>query len=128
MKLTAACPLLLALICPLIASCESAASRGRPAPAQLVAPGAQCRTQLGDAARELSGKPLTLAEDAFTNSNAVVLTTVGQSASGRMPPPTAILRLQLTSQGCQLQLDRQLDGSDHVVALPGCDCRALTGK
>lgn len=124
MNLTTVFPLLLALTCPLIASCESGAPRGQPSPAMLVTPGAQCRAQRDDAVRELTGKPLALADDAFTQSDSVVLTTVGQAASGRMPPPTAILRLRLSSQGCQLQLD----GQDRIVTLPDCNCRALARK
>jgi hypothetical protein len=116
------------LICllgsPLIASCESAASRMRAAPAVLSENTAQCRAQLNDAVRELRGKVVTLVADAFAQNDSVVLSTLGQSASGRMMPPTDILRLQLTSQGCQLQLD----GRDRVVALPHCSCRAVAGK
>jgi hypothetical protein len=116
------------LICllgsPLIASCESAASRMRPAPAVLSENTARCRAQLNDAVRELRGKVVTLAVDAFAQNDSVVLSTLGQSASGRMMPPTDILRLQLTSQGCQLQLE----GRDRVVALPHCSCRAVASK
>lgn len=109
---------------PLIASCESAGQRMPSTPAVLIENTAQCRTQLTDAVRELRGKLVTLTADAFTENDSVVLSTVGQSASGRMMPPTAILRLQLSSQGCQLQLD----GRDRVAALPRCTCRAVAGK
>jgi len=109
---------------PLIASCESAASRMPAAAAVLIESTAQCRAQLNDAVRELLGKVVTLAADSFTQTDSVVLSTVGQSASGRMMRPTEILRLQLTSQGCQLQLD----GRDPVVALPHCTCRAVASK
>lgn len=116
------------LICllgsPLMASCESAAPRAPSTPAVLIESTAQCRAQLNDAVRELRGKAVTLAADAFTQNDAVVLSTVGQSASGRMLPPTEILRLQLAPPGCQLQLD----GRDRVVALPHCTCRAVAGK
>ena len=67
-----------------------------------------------------SGKTLSLADDAFTKTDAVVLATVGQSAGGRMLPPTMILQLRLAAQGCQLQLD----GHDRAIVLPGCACRA----
>jgi hypothetical protein len=117
-----------ALVCllgsPLIASCESAASRAPPPPAVLIEATAQCRAQLNDAVRELRGKTVTLTADSFAQSDSVVLSTVGQSASGRMAPPTEILRLQLASSGCQLRLD----GRDRVVALPHCACRAVAGK
>ena len=109
---------------PLIAGCESAASRMPSTPAVLIESTAQCRAQLNDAVRELRGKVVTLAADSFTQNDSVVLSTVGQSASGRMMPPTEILRLQLASQGCQLQLD----GRDRVVPLPHCTCRAVAGK
>jgi hypothetical protein len=109
---------------PLIASCASAAPGMPPTPAVLSENTAQCRAQLNDAVRELRGKVVTLAADAFAQNDSVVLSTLGQSASGRMKPPTDILRLQLTSQGCQLQLD----GRDRVVALPQCSCRAVAGK
>jgi hypothetical protein len=116
------------LICllgsPLIAGCGSAAARMPSTPAVLIESTAQCRAQLNDAVRELRGKVVTLAADSFTQNDSVVLSTVGQSASGRMMPPTEILRLQLTSQGCQLQLD----GRDRLVALPHCTCRAVAGK
>lgn len=116
------------LICllggPLIASCESAGPRTPSTPAVLIESSAQCRAQLNDAIRELRGKVVTLTADAFTENDAVVLSTVGQSASGRMMPPTEILRLQLASQGCQLQLD----GRDRVVVLPHCTCRAVARK
>lgn len=116
------------LICllgsPLIASCESAGPRMPSTPAVLIESTAQCRAQLNDAVRELLGKGVTLTADSFTENDAVVLSTVGQSASGRMMPPTQILRLQLASQGCQLRLD----GRDRVAALPHCTCRALTRK
>jgi hypothetical protein len=108
----------------LIAACASAGAPLPPTPAVLSASTAQCRAQLNDAARELRGKAVTLAADAFMHNDAVVLTTVGQSASGRMLPPAAILRLQLTSQGCQLRLD----GRDRTVALPHCTCRAVSGN
>ena len=109
---------------PLIAGCESAASRMPSTPAVLIESTAQCRAQLNDAVHELRGKVVTLVADSFTQNDSVVLSTVGQSASGRMMPPTEILRLQLTSQGCQLQLD----GRDPVVALPHCTCRAVASK
>jgi len=108
----------------LIAGCASAGSRLQPAPAVLIESTAQCRAQLNDAVRELRGKVVTLAADSFMQNDSVVLSTVGQSASGRMMPPTGILRLQLASQGCQLRLD----GRDRVVALPYCRCRAVAGK
>lgn len=108
----------------LIASGDSAASRMPPTPAVLLESTAQCRAQLNDAIRELLGKVVPLTADAFTQNDSVVLSTVGQSASGRMMPPTEILRLQLASQDCQLQLD----GRDRVVALPHCTCRAVAGK
>ena len=109
---------------PLIASCESAVSRAPSTAAVLSESTAQCRAQLNDAVRELRGKAVTLTADAFTQNDSVVLSTVGQSASGRMMPPTEILRLQLASQGCQLQLD----GRDRVVALPNCTCRAVASN
>ena len=116
------------LICllggPLVAACAGAASGTQSSPAVLGESTAQCRTQLNDAVRELRGKAVTLAPDAFAQNDALVLSTVGQSASGRMLPPTEILRLQLTSQGCQLQFD----GRDRVVALPHCTCRAVAGR
>jgi hypothetical protein len=112
------------LICllgsPLIASCAGAGQRMPSTPAVLIESTAQCRAQLNDAVRELRGSTATLTADAFTENDSVVLSTVGQSASGRMMPPTEILRLQLASQGCQLQLQ----GRDRVAALPHCRCRA----
>ena len=124
MKHFAACSLICLLGSPLIASCQSTASRMPSTPAMLSESTAQCRVQLNDAVRELRGKVVTLTADAFTQSDSVVLSTVGQSASGRMMPPTEILRLQLTAQGCQLQLD----GRDRVVALPHCTCRAVARR
>src|SRR5471030_3327787 len=109
---------------PLIASCQSAATRMPSTPAVLTESAAPCRAQLNGAVRELLGKVVTLADDSFTQNDSVVLSTVGQSASGRMMPPTEILRLQLASQGCQLQFD----GRERVVALPHCSCRAVAGK
>ncbi|MEK7752811.1 MAG: hypothetical protein AAB654_12895 [Acidobacteriota bacterium] len=108
----------------LLAACGSAASRMPGTPAVLTENTAQCRAQLNDAIRELRGKAVTLTADAFTRNDSVVLSTVGQSASGRMMPPTDILRLQLSPQGCQLQLD----GRERVVALPHCTCRAAAGR
>jgi len=105
----------------LIASCESATSRVPGTPAVLVDNTAECRAQLNDAVRELRGKAVTLAADSFTRNDSVVLSTVGQSASGRIMPPTEILRLQITSQGCLLQLD----GRDRLLRLPNCACRAV---
>ncbi len=117
-----------ALVCllgsPLIAGCASAGPRMPSTPAVLIESTAQCRAQLNDAARELLGKVVTLTADSFAENDSVVLSTVGQSASGRMMPPTQMLRLQLASQGCQLQLD----GRDRVVALPHCTCRAVARK
>jgi hypothetical protein len=124
MKRLAAGSLIYLLGSPLIASCESAAPRMPPTPAVLSENTAQCRAQLNDAVRELRGKAVTLAADSFAQHDSVVLSTVGQSASGRMMPPTDILRLQLASPGCQLRLD----GRDRVVALPHCTCRAVAGK
>jgi hypothetical protein len=109
---------------PLIVICASAVPRIPSTPAVLVESTAPCRGQLRDAVRELRGQVVPLTADAFTQNDSVVLSTVGQSASGRMMPPTEILRLQLTSQGCQLQLN----GRDRVVALPHCTCRAVAGK
>ncbi len=108
----------------LIAGCASAGSPMPPTPAVLTESTVQCRAQLNDAARELRGKAVTLAADAFMQNDAVVLTTVGQSASGRMLPPTSILRLELTSLGCRLRLD----GRVRTVALPHCTCRAVPGN
>ena len=109
---------------PLIASCESTGPRIPPTPAVLIESTAPCRAQLNDAVRELRGKAVTLTADSFTQNDSVVLSTVGQSASGRMRPPTEILRLQLASQGCQVQLD----GRDRTVALPHCTCRSVAVK
>ena len=109
---------------PLIAGCAGAGSRLPPVSAVLIESTKPCRAQLNDAVRELTGKVVLLAADAFNQNDSVVLSTVGQSASGRMMPPTEMLRLQLASQGCQLQLD----GRDRVVALPHCTCRAIARK
>jgi len=95
-----------------------------PVPAVLIESTAQCRAQLNEAVRELRGKVAALTADSFTENDSVVLSTVGQSASGRMMPPTEMLRLQLAPQGCQLQLD----GRDRVVALSHCTCRAIARK
>jgi hypothetical protein len=124
MKRVLAASLICLLCSPLIASCGSAASRAPATPAVLIETTPRCRAQLGDAVRELRGKAVTLAPDAFAQNDSVVLSTAGQSASGRMLPPTEILHLQLAPQGCQLQLD----GLDRVAALPGCTCRAVAGK
>lgn len=124
MKQVAAAFLLCLLGIPLIASCESAGPRMPAAPAVLLENTPQCRAQLDDAVRELRGKAVALSADAFTENDSVVLSTAGQSASGRMMPPTEILHLQLAPQGCQLQLD----GPDRVVALPQCTCRAVPRK
>jgi len=109
---------------PLISSCQSAAPRMPATAAVLSESTLPCRAQLNDAVRELRGQVMTLTADAFTQNDSVVLSTVGQSASGRMLPPTDILRLQLASRGCQLQLE----GRERVVALPHCTCRAVAGK
>ena len=124
MKRLLASSLVCLLGSPLIASCAGAGWRRPPAPAVLIESTAQCRAQLNDAVRDLHGKAVTLAPDSFTQNDSVVLSTVGQSASGRMMPPTQILRLQLASQGCQLRLD----GRDRMVALPHCTCRAVAGN
>jgi hypothetical protein len=124
MKQSVAGALVYLLGSPLIASCASPAARMPATPAVLSESTAPCRAQLQDAVRELRGKAVTLTDGAFTQNDAVVLSTVGQSASGRMLPPTDILRLQLASQGCQLQLD----GRERVVALPRCSCRAVASK
>ena len=121
MKYLFACSLICLLGSPLIASCESTGPRTPSTPAVLIENTAQCRAQLNDAVRELRGKAVTLTADSFAENDSVVLSTVGQSASGRMMPPTDVLRLRLAPQGCQLQLD----GSDRVVALPHCTCRAV---
>lgn len=124
MKHLVAFPLVYLLGSPLIASCGSAASSGPSTPAVLIESTTQCRAQLNDAVRELLGKAVTLTADSFAQKDSVVLSTVGQAASGRMMQPTEILRLQLTSQGCQLRLD----GRDRAVALPHCTCGAVAGK
>ena len=116
-----------ALVCllgsPLSASCDSAAQRQAAAPAVLGASTSQCRAQVDDAARALLGRTVVLAADAFRRSDAVVLSTLGQSASGRMLAPTDILRLELGANGCQLRLQ----GRDRTLALPRCACRAAAG-
>ncbi len=124
MKHIVACSLICLLGSPLVASCQGAGPRMPSTPAVLIESAADCRAQLSDAVRELRGKAVTLTADAFTQNDSVVLSTVGQSASGRMMPPTEILRLQLGSQGCQLQLE----GRDRVVTLPHCGCRAVERK
>ncbi|TSA13746.1 MAG: hypothetical protein D4R74_09450 [Betaproteobacteria bacterium] len=108
----------------LIAGCAGAGSRLPPVPAVLVESPQHCRAQLTDAVRELTGKFVTLAADAFTQNDSVVLSTAGQSASGRMMPPTQILRLELAAQGCLLRLGDQ----DRAVVLPQCSCRAVAGR
>ncbi|HEX9391984.1 MAG TPA: hypothetical protein VF928_11790 [Usitatibacteraceae bacterium] len=98
-----------------------------PAPsprALLLAPDLQCRTQLKAAAGELAGKPLTLADDAFTKTDSLVLATVGQAAGGRMQPPTMILRLRYGAEGCQLMMD----GNKKTIALKDCTCGGLSTK
>lgn len=126
MKRVAAGSLICLLGSPLIASASggSTAPRMPSTPAVLIDSTAPCRAQLNDAVRELLGKVVPLTADSFTQNDSVALSTVGQSASGRMMPPTQILRLQLGSHGCQLQLD----GRDRVVALPHCACGAVAGK
>src|SRR5476651_681265 len=124
MKRVVASSLIYLLGSPLSASGESAASRTPSTPAVLVESTAPCRAQLNGAVRELRGKVVTLTADSFMQNDSVVLSTVGQSASGRMMPPTEILRLQLASQGCEMRLT----GRDRVVALPQCTCRAVAGK
>lgn len=121
MKQLAAGALVCLLGSPLLAGCASAGARLPPVPAVLIESTAQCRAQLDAAVRELRGRAVALAADAFVHNDSVVLSTVGQSASGRMLPPTEILRLQLAPQGCQLRQD----GRDRAVALPRCACRAL---
>jgi len=121
MKHIVRCALICMLGSPLVASCQSAGPRIPSTPAVLIENTAECRAQLVDAVRDLRGKIVALTADAFTQNDAVALSTRGQSASGRMTPPTEILRLQLAPQGCQLQLD----GRDRVVALPRCACRAV---
>ena len=119
----------LMLALPLVASCQGTAPHTQPVAALLVTPAAQCRTQLNAAASQLTGKALTLAADAFTQNDAVPLATVGQSASGRMMRPGEFLRLRVGAQGCQLQFDAPaVDNRERMVALPGCNCRALNGK
>ena len=117
-----------ALICllgsTLLAACAGAGSHLPPEPAVLIESTQPCRVQLTDAVRELSGKVVTLAADSFMRSDSVVLSTFGQAASGRMMPPTEILRLELASQGCQLRLGDQ----DRALVLPQCACRAVAGR
>jgi len=109
---------------PLTAGCQSAGSRLPPTAALLTESTQACRAQIDDAVRELLGKAAVLAVDAFLQNDAVVLSTVGQSASGRMMPPTEVLRLQLAPPGCQLRLE----GRERTVALPHCRCRAIAGN
>jgi hypothetical protein len=121
MKALSGLPMLLAWAAPLIASCQSIAPAA-PAPAVLTGADAQCRAQLDAAAAELTGRPIMLADDAFAKTDSVVLATVGQSASGRMPPPTMILQLGKTEQGCRLQFK----GREQTVMLAACKCIVLT--
>ena len=109
------------MIAPLTASCESPPPvRIQAQPALLVDVKPVCRAEVNAGAGALIGKPIKLADDAFVSANTVVISTVGQSASGRMPPPTTLLRLLKIGQACRLQLS----GVDRVADLPGCSCRA----
>ena len=111
----------LAMIAPLTASCESPPPvRIQAQPALLVEVKPACRAEVNAGASALIGKPIKLADDAFVNTNTAVISTVGQSASGRMPPPTTVLRLVKIGQACRLQLA----GIDRVVDLLACSCRA----
>ena len=109
------------IVAPLGACAQAPAA---PARATLSAPDSLCRSQLKNAADSLSGKNLTLADDAFTKVDTLALSTVGQSASGRMLPPRAILRLRLTADGCALTMD----GQKGSVLLKGCNCTGLSAK
>ena len=111
----------LAVIAPLTASCESPPPlRIQGQSALLVDVNPACRAEVNAGAGALIGKPIKLADDAFVNAHTVVISTVGQSASGRMPPPTTLLRLLKIGEACRLQLA----GVDRLVELPGCRCRA----
>lgn len=124
MKCLVANALLCLLGSPLIAGCASAGSRPPAESAVLIENTDACRAQLTDAVRGLTGKAVTLAADSFMRNDSVVLSTFGQTAGGRMMPPTEILRLELVSQVCQLRLE----GRDRTVALPRCSCRTAAGK
>ena len=124
MKYLVASSLICWLGSPLLAACAGAGTHRPPQPAVLAESTQPCRAQLSGAVRELTGKVVDLAADSFMGSDSVVLSTFGQAASGRMMPPTEILRLELASHGCQLRIGDH----DRTVALPQCACRAVAGK
>ncbi len=95
-----------------------------PVRALLQAPDAQCRAELKLAAGELAGRPFSLADDVFTKSDSLVLATVGQSASGRMLPPSMVLHLTRGAMGCRLTLDSAKKSLD----LKTCLCEAAPAK
>ncbi len=88
-------------------------------PAMLIANDPACLSAISSAASRLTGHSVTLAPDAFLIRDRVVLTSVGQSADGRMTRPLQVLQLRLLQGKCELKLEDR----DPVVAVADCRCR-----
>ncbi len=117
--LAGSCAWFLMALLPLAAKAQTIVPLPR---AILLEPDLQCRRQLRAAASELAGKPLALADDAFTKNDSQVLSTAGQSAGGHMKLPTMILRLRSNSEGCVLMMD----GVSKSLALKDCSCGGIS--
>ncbi len=104
----------------LLSGCALAAP---PAPAgqtaMLIANDPACLSAISSAASRLTGHTVTLAADAFLIRDRVVLTSIGQSADGRMTRPVQVLQLRLLHGKCELKLEDR----DPVVAVADCRCR-----
>lgn len=113
------------ILCAILAAGCAAAQIAAPskAPHQaalLATSNAMCLVDISSAARQLTGRPISLAPDAFVRHDSVPLSSVGQSADGRMARPTEILQLRIAADGCKLGLA----GRENLVDLRSCECQA----
>jgi len=115
----------LAAVSMLLAGCALAAPPppvGQPA--TLIANDQACLSAMSSAASRLTGHPVTLAADAFLIRDRVVLTSIGQSADGRMTRPVQVLQLRLSQGRCELKLQDR----EPVVPVTDCRCRRAAAR
>ena len=93
-------------------------------PAMLIANDPACLSAISSAASRLTGHTVTLAADAFLIRDRVVLTSIGQSADGRMTRPVQVLQLRLLQGKCELKLE----GLEPVAPVTDCRCKPIAAR
>ncbi|HEY3307419.1 MAG TPA: hypothetical protein VGJ93_03080 [Desulfuromonadaceae bacterium] len=107
------------------AGCQTISAQSQTVAALLDKPSVNCRQQLEQALRTLTGGNVTLAQDAFTNAPTLILERAqimdlnGVVRDGMLLEKPPGFRLWLSGAGCVLE-NQQTGEQEKLV---GCNCR-----